>query len=123
MKSVLTILITLIISCSCVNSQNKGIVIPLGDNKNHSDKNEAVADFSEGCFWHSEIIFQSLVGVMDAVSGYAGGSTVNPDYEKVASGTTGYAETVQVYFDTTKISYSTLVKAFFASHDPTTLNK
>ena len=85
--------------------------------------NEAVATFSEGCFWHAEIVFQSLDGVRDAVSGYAGGTDTNPSYEKVAGGNTGHAETVQVYYDPAKISYETLVKAFFASQDPTTLNR
>ena len=59
----------------------------------------------------------------DAVSGYAGGTTTDPDYEKVASGSTGHAEAVQVYYDPSKITYQTLVKAFFASQDPTTLNR
>ena len=91
-----------------------------------SDKpspNEAVADFSEGCFWHAEIVFQSLAGVRDAVSGYAGGTDKHPDYEKVCTGTTGHAETVQIYYDPSKISFATLVKAFFASVDPTELNR
>jgi len=85
--------------------------------------NEAVATFAEGCFWHTEIVFQSLVGVRDAVSGYAGGKNKNPDYESVSSESTGHAESVQVYYDPLKISFETLVKAFFASHDPTTLNR
>jgi peptide-methionine (S)-S-oxide reductase len=85
--------------------------------------NEQVADFSEGCFWHSEIVFKSLVGVRDAVSGYAGGNELHPDYEKVETGTTGHAETVQVYYDPSRISFTTLVEAFFASVDPTQLNR
>lgn len=84
---------------------------------------EAVATFSEGCFWCSEEIFQSLLGVRDAVSGYSGGNQKNPTYDKVSDGNTGHAESVQVYYDPTKISYSTLVAAFFASQDPTTLNR
>ena len=85
--------------------------------------NEQVAYFSEGCFLaHAEIVFQSLAGVRDAVSGYAGGTDKHPDYEKVCTGTTGHAETVQVYYDPSKISFSTLVDAFFASVDPTELN-
>ena len=84
---------------------------------------EAIADFAEGCFWHAEIVFQSLVGVRDAVSGYAGGKDKHPDYEKVSAGTTGHAETVQVYYDPAKISFATLVAAFFASQDPTQLNR
>jgi peptide-methionine (S)-S-oxide reductase len=87
-----------------------------------SSPNEQVADFSEGCFWHAEIVFQSLAGVRDAVSGYAGGTDKHPDYEKVCTGATGHAETVQVYYDPSKISFATLVDAFFASVDPTELN-
>lgn len=86
-------------------------------------KGEAVATFAEGCFWCSEEIFQSLVGVRDAVSGYAGGSEKNPTYEEVSSGRTGHAESVQVYYDPNKISFRTLVRAFFASQDPTTPNR
>src|SRR5579862_2058254 len=109
---------TSMIACA----QNADIRIPVGD-KNNPSKNEAIADFSEGCFWHAEIVFQSLVGVRDAVSGYAGGTDMHPDYEKVCSGRTGHAETVQVYYDPSKISYQTLVGAFFASMDPTELNR
>ena len=94
---------------------------PVGSTKPMA--NEAVATFAEGCFWHAEIVFQSLDGVRDAVSGYAGGTDTNPSYEKVAGGNTGHAETVQVYYDPAKINYETLVKAFFASQDPTTLNR
>lgn len=84
---------------------------------------EAVAYFSEGCFWHTEIVFQSLDGVRDAVSGYAGGTVADPGYEKVGTGETGHAETVAVFYEPNKISFETLVKAFFASHDPTQLNR
>ena len=84
---------------------------------------EAVATFAEGCFWCSEEVFESLVGVREAVSGYAGGKTLNPTYEEVCSGTTGHAESVQIYYDPKKISYETLVEAFFASQDPTTPNQ
>jgi peptide-methionine (S)-S-oxide reductase len=111
----------LLLLTSCAQSQPSKINFPLGSKTPLS--NEAVATFSEGCFWHAEIVFQSLAGVRDAVSGYAGGTDTAPDYEKVASGRTGHAETVQVYYDPTKISYETLVKAFFASQDPTTLNR
>jgi peptide-methionine (S)-S-oxide reductase len=105
----------------CANSQNNNVKIPAGI-KQKPTTPEAVAYFSEGCFWHTEIVFQSLEGVRDAISGYAGGTDTNPDYEKVSSGETGHAETVQVYYDPAKISFETLVKAFFASHDPTELN-
>jgi peptide-methionine (S)-S-oxide reductase len=116
----LSLLITAFLFSSCVDSQTQKLNFPVGSPKPMA--NEAVADFSEGCFWHAEIVFQSLAGVRDAVSGYAGGTAVNPSYEDVATGNTGHAETVQVYYDPTKISYETLVKAFFASLDPTELN-
>jgi peptide-methionine (S)-S-oxide reductase len=106
---------------SCAQSQTATLKFPEGSKK--PVKGEVVATFAEGCFWHSEIIFQSLEGVRDAVSGYSGGSVAHPDYETVCSGTTGHAEAVQVYYDPTKISYETLVKAFFASHDPTQVDR
>ncbi|WP_462254471.1 peptide-methionine (S)-S-oxide reductase MsrA [Ferruginibacter sp.] len=119
MKNIFLIIVLAILS-SCAQSQSKNLKITAG--KKIKMANEAVATFGEGCFWHAEIVFQSLVGVRDAVSGYAGGSVANPDYESVCTGSTGHAEVVQVYYDSTKISYQTLVKAFFASQDPTELN-
>lgn len=122
MKFFLTTLAALVLLVSCGQTQTNipGIQLP---SKQKPVANEAVATFAEGCFWHAEIIFQSLVGVRDAVSGYAGGTDKNPDYEKVAGGSTGHTETVQVYYDPSKISYETLVKALFASMDPTQLNR
>ena len=122
MKLFLSAITSIICLISCAQTTNSSIKIPLAL-KQKPGANEAVATFAEGCFWHAEIIFQSLVGVRDAVSGYAGGKTTDPDYEAVASGATGHAETVQVYYDPAKISYETLVAAFFASMDPTTLNR
>ena len=122
MKSILASVIALSVFSSCVQSQGQKTSIPLGS-KNKGAVTEAVATFAEGCFWHSEIVFQSLVGVRDAVSGYAGGTDTKPDYKKVSTGKTGHTETVQVYYDPTKISYETLVKALFASMDPTQLNR
>lgn len=80
----------------------------------------AIAAFAEGCFWCSEHIFEAVVGVDSAVSGYAGGRTSDPTYERVNTETTGHAETVLVYYDPTVISYEELTKVFFTSHDPTT---
>lgn len=86
-------------------------------------KDKAIAAFAEGCFWCSEHIFEAVVGVDEAVSGYAGGKTNNPTYEQVGGERTGHAEAVLVYYDPKKISYEELVKVFFASHDPTTPNQ
>jgi peptide-methionine (S)-S-oxide reductase len=122
MKNIFVLIILAAMS-SCVKSQNKNEASPFTVGSKTPLAHEAVATFAEGCFWHTEIVFQSLAGVRDAVSGYAGGTIENPDYETVCSGMTGHAEAVQVYYDPEKISYETLVRAFFASHDPTTLNR
>ena len=122
MKSTIAILLTLLICVSCAHTQNKPVKIPLAEKAGPSS-NEAVATFAQGCFWHTEIVFQSLVGVRDAVSGYAGGKTPNPTYESVSTGLTGHAECVQVYYDPSKITFKTLVEAYFASMDPTTVNR
>lgn len=122
MKQLAVTLICIITFISCAQTQNTDIKIPQG-NKQQPSKAEAVATFAQGCFWHTEIVFQSLEGVREAVSGYSGGADSNPDYEKVLTGNTGHAESVQVYYDPSKISYKTLVQAFFASQDPTTLNR
>ena len=76
------------------------------------------AYFASGCFWCVEEIFESVQGVEEAVSGYAGGTEKNPTYYEVGSGKTGHAEAVEVYYDSTIISFSTLVDVFFNSHDP-----
>ena len=123
MKYLFTSILATTLFCSCAQTQNGQTNIPVALATAPAPANEALATFAEGCFWHSEIVFQSLVGVRDAVSGYAGGTTANPGYEEVAGGSTGHAETAQVYYDPSKISYETLVNAFFASQDPTTLNR
>ena len=76
-----------------------------------------------GCFWCVEAVFENLEGVTSAVSGYMGGSIKNPSYREVCSGRTGHAEVVQVVYDPSRISTSTLLEVFFATHDPTTLNR
>ena len=81
-----------------------------------------IAYFASGCFWCVEAIFESVNGVEEAVSGYAGGHTKNPTYESSNTGKTGHAETVAVYYNPKKVSFKTLVTVFFGSQDPTTVN-
>ncbi|MCM2287938.1 MAG: peptide-methionine (S)-S-oxide reductase MsrA [Sulfuritalea sp.] len=83
----------------------------------------SVATLGGGCFWCLEAAFVQLAGVESVVSGYAGGPKDSPDYGSVCSGTTGHAEVVQVRFDPATIDYRTLLTAFFAIHDPTTLDR
>jgi peptide-methionine (S)-S-oxide reductase len=85
-------------------------------------ENTKVAYFASGCFWCVEAIFESVSGVEEAVSGYAGGHTLNPTYNTIGTGKTGHSETVAVYYNPEKVSFETLVTVFFGSHDPTTKN-
>lgn len=90
---------------------------------NPDEKARAVATLGGGCFWCTEAVFESLRGVERVDSGYAGGAIANPSYEQVCSGTTGHAEVVRVTFDPAEISYADVLRIFFATHDPTTLNR
>ncbi|WP_232541049.1 peptide-methionine (S)-S-oxide reductase MsrA [Spirosoma endbachense] len=84
---------------------------------------EATATFAGGCFWATEEEMKSLKGVRAVVSGYAGGDLEYPTYEQVGTDQTGHAESVQIYYDPTILSYDTLLDAFFAGHDATELNR
>lgn len=121
MKSIIFLFLFSATMVSCAQKQAAGFKFPAASKTPVA--NEAVATFGEGCFWHAELVFQSLKGVRDAVSGYAGGTVKSPSYENVCTGSTGHAETVQVYYDPSVISYKTLVDAFFVSQDPTTPNR
>ena len=80
------------------------------------------AYFASGCFWCVEAVFESVKGVNEAVSGYAGGKEKNPTYEQVGGGRTGHTETVEVYYDSSVVSYETLLEVYYGSHNPTTVN-
>ena len=82
-----------------------------------------IAYFAGGCFWGVEDVFEQIPGVLDAESGYQGGTAANPTYEQVSSHTTGHAETVKVTFDPARVSYRELLKVFFDNHDPTTADR
>jgi peptide-methionine (S)-S-oxide reductase len=82
-----------------------------------------IAVFAGGCFWCTEAVFSRLKGVISVVPGYTGGSVPNPRYEQVCTGRTGHAESVRIEFDPREISYRDLLSVFFATHDPTSLNR
>ena len=83
-----------------------------------------VATLAGGCFWCMEAIFKKVNGVEDVLSGYTGGTTINPTYHEVCTNSTGHAEAVQVTFiNPTRISYRDILEIFFSIHDPTTLNQ
>lgn len=97
---------------------------PLVDAAKASDKHTATAVFAGGCFWGVEAVFKHVKGVSSAVSGYAGGSAKTAHYEIIGTGLTGHAESVQVSYDPSQISYGQLLRVFFSvAHDPTQLNR
>lgn len=85
---------------------------------------EDTAVFAGGCFWGIEAVFEHVKGVKQAVSGYAGGEIANPTYEQVSTGDTGHAESVEVIYDPSQVSYGKLLQIFFSvAHDPTQLDR
>jgi peptide-methionine (S)-S-oxide reductase len=84
---------------------------------------EEVAVLAGGCFWCTEAIFLDVAGVNSVESGYTGGDTINPTYKQVCGGDTGHAEAIRVAFDPDQLSYGDLLDIYFATHDPTQLNR
>lgn len=112
-------LLSLVTSCSKTTSgataaQTTTLTIP---------DDASVAYVASGCFWCVEAIYESVDGVYEAVSGYAGGTTKNPTYRQVGSGTTGHAEVVAVYYDSGKVDFATLIDVYYASQDATTVGQ
>ncbi len=123
----------LLISSSCL-PKNKGneATNTVNETENHTVSIKPTAQdleqyetayFASGCFWCVEVIFESVRGVKEVISGYAGGKEENPTYEQVSYGRTTHAEAVEVYYDPEEITFTELVQVFFGSHDPTTLNR
>jgi peptide-methionine (S)-S-oxide reductase len=84
---------------------------------------DQVAVLAGGCFWCTEAVFLDVVGVRQVESGYTGGQTVNPTYKQVCGGDTGHAEAIRITFDPAQVSYADLLDIFFATHEPTQLNR
>lgn len=85
--------------------------------------NLETATLANGCFWCTEAVFKRLKGIESVIPGYIGGERENPSYEQVSTGATGHAEAIQIKFDPKTISYDTVLDVFFATHDPTELNR
>jgi peptide-methionine (S)-S-oxide reductase len=121
-------LISLIIFLSSCSFISKNQTSDLKSNKQtYKDtvmsSNTDTAIVAGGCFWCTEAIFQELKGVQSVESGYSGGTVQNPSYQEVCTGTTGHAEATKIIFDPSVITYEDLLKIFFTTHDPTTLNR
>jgi peptide-methionine (S)-S-oxide reductase len=88
-----------------------------------AERKTEAAVFGGGCFWCTEAVFDELSGVLSVMPGYAGGSVKNPTYEQVCGGATGHAEVIRIEFNPSEIGFKDLLTVFFATHDPTTLNR
>lgn len=112
---------------ACGKSQENAAKTPAERSKEEKPMSETkkteVAVFGQGCFWCAEAIYQRVPGVLKVESGYMGGKVANPTYRQVCGGDTGHAEVIRVEYDPAKVSFEKLVDIFFATHDPTTLNR
>jgi methionine-S-sulfoxide reductase len=107
--------LTLSLSALCIAEESKMSAA--------KDENLEKVTLGSGCFWCTEAVFEQLKGVKSAVSGYSGGLLQNPTYEQICSGTTGHAEVIQVTYDPSQISFTDVLRVFWETHDPTTLNR
>lgn len=120
MKVIALLFPLIFVSC---NAQDKNPVPYKNMTQSTMEQKEEVATLAGGCFWCTEAIFLELKGVKKVVSGYIGGKTINPTYKEICTGTTGHAEAIQITFDPSVVSFGELLEIFFATHDPTTLNR
>ena len=107
------------VSVNSCNHESKDSLVDL----NFIQEGTGVATFAGGCFWCTEAVFERMTGVKDVVSGYTGGAKENPTYKQVSYGETEHAEAVQIYYDPKVVTYQQLLEVFFATHDPTQLNR
>ncbi len=107
------------VSCNESSSQH----ISMNETKIPAGVKTDTATFGTGCFWCTEAIFQELKGVLKVTSGYSGGTVANPSYEEVCTGNTGHAESLQIIYDPSVITFDELLEVFWESHDPTSLNR
>ncbi|MEP7250959.1 MAG: peptide-methionine (S)-S-oxide reductase MsrA [Ginsengibacter sp.] len=124
MKKIFQLFIILIFATglySCGNPDSNKVAATPSISKNELSK-YSQATFAGGCFWCEETIFESVKGVKEVISGYSGGTEANPTYEQVGSGSTGHAESVNIYYDSSQVNYDTLLKVYFASEDATQVN-
>ena len=123
MKKIIGLFLALLPFSFCGKQSN--VVVPKSKEVKNMEIKEGmeVATFAGGCFWCTEAVFLELKGVKSVVSGYIGGRTVNPTYSEIGTGETGHAEAIEITFDPALISFGELLEIFFATHDPTTLNR
>ena len=118
------ILTVMAAAVACRAGSGAAVPAPVVDEAKAAAPAKQTAVVAGGCFWGIQAVFQHVKGVVSATSGYAGGSMKNPDYETVSSGRTGHAESVQIVYDPSKVSYGELLRVFFSvALDPTEVNR
>ena len=112
------------LACQAGNGTNAAVPAPVVDEAKAAAAGKQTAVVAGGCFWGIQAVFQHVKGVVSATSGYSGGTVKNPDYETVSSGSTGHAESVQIVYDPSKVTYGELLRVFFSvALDPTEVNR
>jgi len=121
---ILTLMFSGVTACSAADRSSSAVPNPAVDAPLAAAKSEQTAVVSGGCFWGIQAVFQHVKGVVNATSGYAGGSAKTAEYEIVSTGETGHAESVKITYDPSQITYGQLLRVFFSvAHDPTQLNR
>ncbi len=125
MKNMLTVLVVFALTSNCTSIANEKQADKASNELSTVQPGGPLdtATVAGGCFWCVEAAFEQIIGVEEAVSGYASGTKENADYRIVSSGRTRHSEAVQVYFDPSVIDYETILDIFFVAHDPTQLNR
>ena len=123
MKKIIGIFLALLPFSFCAKEKSTLIPKSMAIKNMETNNGIEVATFAGGCFWCTEAVFLELNGVKSVVSGYIGGKTINPTYKEISNGDTGHAEAIEITFDPAVISFGELLEIFFATHDPTTLNR
>ena len=112
------------VACRAGNGTGAAVPGPVADEARATASGKETAVVAGGCFWGIQAVFQHVKGVVSATSGYSGGTVKNPDYEAVSSGDTGHAESVQIVYDPSQITYGELLRVFFSvALDPTEVNR
>lgn len=117
--SKLSLLIITLIGFETMVGKNKN----LNTSQPFTEETTEVALIGGGCFWCTEAVFEKITGVVEVISGYAGGQTSNPTYKEICTGKTGHAEVIKIIFDPKITTFAKILEVFGAAHDPTTLNR
>ena len=120
----LALILSVLVGSLACEAGVAAVPAPAIDEAKASAPGKQTAVLAGGCFWGIQAVFQHVKGVISATSGYAGGSLKNPDYETVSTGRTGHAESVEIVYDPSQVTYGELLRVFFSvAHDPTELNR